>query len=248
MEGAGCDEMAKFFIAGCFADNIVMDRDRDTIEKKEGGPAYFIKNVFDELGDEYELAKSKRGIIEIHIEDGKEKGRFPLACKVTHTPITSKVVLAYAVSNEVCIDKLKGDFNEIYVDSRGFVRDPDNFGGKKDWCVKNVEKVKVLKTTPLEMQYVPENLLSHIRKNGVLVVFKDEGKISVTEGGNEHEYLLETPSTCASIGARETFFAAFSSEYSKNRDPKKAMDFAVGHCKKFMEKDEEEQGEEKSPE
>ncbi|MCP4647940.1 MAG: hypothetical protein GY852_09460, partial [bacterium] len=39
--GAGCDEMAKFFIAGCFADNIVMDRDNDTIEKKEGGPAYF---------------------------------------------------------------------------------------------------------------------------------------------------------------------------------------------------------------
>ena|GEM_PF-1153922 len=241
--------MAKFFIAGCFADNLVMDRDNNTIEKKEGGPAHFIKNVFDELGEDYELAKSKRGIVEIHIENGEEKGRFPLACKITHAPITSNVVLAYAVSNEICIDKLKGDFSEIYVDSRGFVRDPDNFGGKKDWCVKNVEKVKVLKTTPLEMQYIPENLLSHIKKNGVLVVFKGEEKISVTESGNEHEYLLEDPATCASIGARETFFAAFSSEYSKSRDSKKAMDFAVGHCKKFLEKDDEkEQEEEKPPE
>ncbi len=239
--------MAKFFIAGCFADNLIMDKDDNTIEKKDGGPAYFIKNVFDEIGEDYELAKSKKGIIEIHIENMEETGRFPLACKMTHTPITSNVVLAYAVSNEVCIDKLKGDFSEIYVDSRGFVRDPKTFGGKKNWCVKNVEKIKVLKTTPLEMQYVPENLLSHIKKNGVLVVIKGEGKISVTEGGNEHEYFLEDPSACASIGARETFFAAFASEYSKNRDPKKAMDFAVGHCKKFMKKDDEDKQEEEKP-
>ena len=53
--------MAKFFVAGCFADNLVVDKDRDIIEKKEGGPAYFIKKVFDELGEDYELAKSKKG-------------------------------------------------------------------------------------------------------------------------------------------------------------------------------------------
>ncbi|MBD3397928.1 hypothetical protein GF412_02120 [Candidatus Micrarchaeota archaeon] len=243
--------MAKFFVAGCFADHIVIDRDKDSIEKREGGPAYFIKNALEELGEEYELAKSKRGIVEIHIEGGREKGRFPLACKITHAPVKSDVVLAYSVSNELCLDKLKGDFSEIYVDSRGFVCDPENFGGKKNWCLKNFEKVRVLKTTPLEMQYVPEGLLSHVRKNGVLVVFKEDGKISAVEGGNEYEYFLEDPSACESIGARETFFAAFSSEYHKTRDCGKAMEFAVDYCRGFLkkksEKQEKEAGEESSP-
>lgn len=240
--------MAKFFVAGCFADNIVINRDNDSIEKKEGGPAHFIKNTLEELGDEYELAKSKRGIIEIHIEEGKEKGRFPLACKMTHAPVKSDVVLAYPVSNEVCLDKLKGDFSEIYVDSRGFVRDPENFGGKRNWSLKNFEKVKVLKTTTLEMQYLPENLLSHVKKNGVLVVFKGDGKISALEGGNEYEYFLEEPAVCNAIGARETFFAAFSSEYHKTRDSGKAMEFAVDYCRKFLKRNAEKEGEEKPPE
>lgn len=244
--------MAKFFVAGCFADNIVMDRDNDSIEKTEGGPAYFIKNAFDELGEEYELAKSKRGIIEIHIEGGKEKGRFPLACKMTHAPIKSDVVLAYPVSGEVALDKLKGDFSEIYVDSRGFVRDPENFGGKRNWSPKNFEKVKLLKTTPLEMQYLPEGLISHVKKNGVLVVFKGDGKISALESGKEHEYFLEEPAVCNAIGARETFFAAFSSEYHKTRDSGKALEFAVEHCRNFLKKTsgtpEEQEGKESSPE
>jgi hypothetical protein len=240
--------MARFFIAGCFADNIVINRDTESIEKMEGGPAHFIKNTLEELGEEYELAKSKRGIIEIHIEGGREKGRFPLACKITHAPIQSDVVLAYPVSNEICMDKLKGNFSEIYVDSRGFVRDPENFGGKKNWCLKNVEKVKVLKTTTLEMQYLPENLLSHVKKNGVLVIFREDGSISALESGNEYEYFLEDPAVCNAIGARETFFAAFSSEYHKTKDSRKAMEFSVDYCRKFLKENTEKKKGETSPE
>ena len=230
--------MCKFYIAGCFADNIIINRDKDEIEMREGGPAHYIKNAFDELGEEYEIAKGKKGIMEIHIQNGEEAGRFPLACRMPNSPISSEIVLAYPILGEVSLDRLKGEFKHIYADSRGFVRDPENFGGKRNWVVKNVERVKVLKTTPVEMKYVPENLLSHVRKNGVLLVYKG-GKVSVTENGNEVEYAAEKCEASESIGCRETFFAAFSSEYSKSNDAKKAVEFAIEYIKKFRTKKKE---------
>ena len=232
-------DMCRFYIAGCFADNIIIDRDRDEIEMREGGPAHYIKKVFDEFGEEYEVAKSKKGIMEIHIQGGEEAGRFPLACKMPNSPISSEIVLAYPILGEVCLDRLKGDFKQIYADSRGFVRDPEKFGGKRNWIVKNVEKVKVLKTTHVEIEYVPENLLSHIKKNGVLVVYKENGNVGVTEKGEEQEYSMEKCSASDSIGCRETFFAAFSHEYAKGGDAKKAAEFAVEYIKKFRAKKEE---------
>ena len=234
--------MGKFYVAGCFADSIIVDRDQDRIEKKEGGPAYFIKNVLEDLGEGYSLAKAKKGIIEVHIQGGKEVGRFPRTSSIsTSTPITSPIVLAYSISDEVCLDKLKGDFEEIYADSRGFVRDPENFGKKREWKLNSFEKIKVLKTTPLEMEYLPGPLLSHIRRNGVLVVMKDEGKVEIVEKGKPREYSLGDFPASEAFGMREVFFAAFSSEYSRSRDAGKAAEFAIGYSLKYISGNDEDE-------
>ncbi len=238
------DQMEKFYVAGCFADSIIVDRDQDRIEKKEGGPAYFIKNVLEDLGEGYSLAKAKKGIIEVHIQGGKEVGRFPRTSSIsTSTPITSPIILAYSISGEICLDRLKGNFEEIYADSRGFVRDPENFGKKREWKLNSFEKIKVLKTTPAEMEYLPAPLLSHIRKNGVLVVMKDEGKVEVVEQGETKEYSLGDFPASESFGMREVFFAAFSSEYSRSRNAGKAAEFAIEYSLKYLAgKDENEEG------
>ena len=225
--------MAKFYIAGCFADNIIVNNDTDTLEKQEGGPAHFIKNTLDLLGDEYEVAKGKRGIVEIHVKDGKEIGRFPRACKITPTPITSSIVLAYSVSNELCLANLKGEYEEIYMDAKGFVRDPEKFGARRNCSVKNVEKVKVLKTTRSGIEYLPENLLSHVQEKGILLVTEPK-LLTVIEGGTETKFEVNEISAPASIGMEETFFAAFSSEYSKTKDAKKAVEFAIAHARNFI--------------
>ena len=226
-------DMAKFYIAGCFADNIIVDKDANKIEKQVGGPAHFIKNVLDQLGEEYEVAKGKRGIVEIHVQNGKEIGRFPRACKVSYTPITSQIVLAYAVSNELCLDSLKGKYEEIYMDAKGFVRNPEKFGERRECWIKNVEKVMVLKTTRSGIEYLPKNLLSHIFEKGVLIITEPK-LVTIVEGGAETKIEVDEVSAPASIGTEETFFAAFSSEYSKKKDAKKAAEFAIAHTRNFI--------------
>jgi hypothetical protein len=226
--------MARFYVAGCFTDNIIVGKDRNVIEKKRGGPAQFITDVLTELGDEYDVAKGKRGICEIHVKNGEELGRVVSSNKVSLSKVSADVVLASSISGEIPLDKMKGDFGEVYVDAQGFVRDPDNFGGRRKWELAEVGKVKVLKTKSREMEYIPENLVSHIRKNGVLILKKEDGGYTLIENGQESEYRISNGPLPYTLGLRDTLFAAFSSEYAKNRDAKKAMEFAVHYARKYI--------------
>jgi len=226
--------MAKFYIAGCFADNIIVDKDADKIEKEDGGPAHFITAALDKLEEEYEVAKGKKGIVEIHVQNGKEIGRFPLACKLSHAPITSEIVLAYAISNELCLDNLKGDYKEIYMDARGFIRDPEKFGERKECWIKNVDRVKVLKTTRSGIDYLPENLLAHVRDNGVLLITEPK-LVTILEKGSETKIEVNAISAREAIGLEETFFAAFSAHYSKTKDAKASVESAIAHARDFID-------------
>ncbi len=226
--------MAKFYIAGCFADNIIVDKDADKIEKEDGGPAHFITTALDKLEEEYEVAKGKRGIVEIHVQNGKETGRFPLACKLSHAPITSEIVLAYAISNELSLDNLKGGYKEIYMDGKGFVRDPENFGERRECGIKNVDRVKVLKTTRCGMEFLPENLLAHVREKGVLIITEPK-LVTILEKGSETKIEVNAIGARDAIGLEETFFAAFSSHYSKTKDAKTSVESAIVHARDFMD-------------
>lgn len=226
--------MAKFYVAGCFTDDIVVNADRNTIEKRNGGPALYLKKALEKMGETPDVAEGKKGIVEIHFKDGEEIGRVSSACRVNLAPIASSIVLVSAIGNEVNLDKLKGDFREIHVDAKGFVRDPEHFGGRRNWALKNVEKVKVLKTTQLDMQYLPENLVSHLRKNGVMLVAKTGGKFTLIDRGAETDYELGYVPTSDTVGSGATLLASFSAEYSRGKDAKKAMEGAVKAVKEFL--------------
>lgn len=226
--------MAKFYVAGCFTDDIVVDRDRNSIEKRAGGPAHYVKQVFDKVGEDYEVAEGKKGIVEIHFEKGEELGRVPAACKISSAPITSSIVLVSSIANEINVDKLKGSFSEIYVDARGFVRDPEHFGGKRKWDVKAVDKIKVLKTSQLDMQYLPEKLVSHLRKSGIIIIGKSGGRYTLIDRGVESEYELGEVNVPLKVGAGTTMLAAFATAYSQKKDAKKAMEFAISHMREFL--------------
>lgn len=226
--------MTKFYVAGCFADSIVVNRDKNTIEKQSGGPAHFMKKVLDDLEEDYEVAKGKKGVSELHIEGGEEVGRLVNACKVSSAPITSSIVLVSSIANEIQVDKLKGEFEQIHVNTEGFVHDSQNFGSKKNWSVDKVDKIRVVLTTQHEMQYLPENLLSHVRNNGIFIVCKSEGKVTLVDKGEETDFDCggHPPAEC--LGVRDVFLTAFSSEYFKSSDAKKAMGFAIEYSKGFL--------------
>ncbi|MBN2122506.1 hypothetical protein JW721_05650 [Candidatus Micrarchaeota archaeon] len=91
--------MGRFYVAGCFADEIIVEKDRNTIQKKEGGPAGFITRVLGELGEDYEVASGKRAICEIHVCREGEIGRVSEQARISPSPISAQVVLASSRAN-----------------------------------------------------------------------------------------------------------------------------------------------------
>jgi hypothetical protein len=227
-------DMGRFYIAGCFADELIVEREKNRIEKRAGGPAHFISGVLGELGDEFEVAPGKRAICEIHVGREGEIGRVSEHVKMSPSPISAQVVLASPIEGEMDLDGIKGDFSEIYADAQGFVRAPGEFGGKRKWELKNFEKVKVLKASSSELNYIPPELLSHVRGNGVLILSKDNGELTLSEKGVETKYRISDGPISYKPGLRDAFFAAFSSEYAKTRDARRAMEFAVHYARKFV--------------
>lgn len=231
--------MGRFYVAGSFADEIIVERDKNLIEKRPGGPAHFISGVLGELGEDYEVASGKKGICEIHLGKEGEIGRVSDYAKVALSNISAQVVIASSSGGELELDSLKGDFSEIYVNAKGFVHDPENFGGKRKWELKNVEKVAVLHASASELDYVPGELLSHLKSNGVIIVSRKDGSVLLSDRGTETEYRVSGFPLSCRRGLREALFAAFSCEYAKIRDAKRAMEFAVEYSKEFLARGQE---------
>lgn len=226
--------MGRFYVAGSFADEIVVEKDKNTIGKYAGGPAGFISAVLGELGEEYEVASGKRAICEIHVCSKGEIGRVSEHTRVSPSSISAQIVLASSIEGELELDKLKGDFSEIYVDAQGFVRTPGKFGDKSKWKMRKVEKVKVLKASASELDYIPGKLLSHVRANGVLILSNEDGSFLLFDKGMGSEYRISEGPLSYKRGMRDSLFAAFSCEYAKTKDAKKAMEFAVHYARKFV--------------
>ncbi len=226
--------MGRFYVAGCFADEIIVEKDRNTIHKRAGGPAGFITRVLGELGEDYETASGKKAICEIHVCSKGEIGRVSERARLSPPTISAQIVLASSIEGEVELDKFRGDYSEIYADAQGFVRIPGNFGGKREWKLRKVEKVRVLKASVSELDYIPEKLLSHIRINGVLILSREDGSFLLIEKGAETGYRISDGPISYKPGLRDALFAAFSSEYAKSKDAKKAMEFAVHYARKFI--------------
>ena len=224
----------KFAVLSSFADDIILNNDTMTLEKREGGPALFIKKTLDDLGEEYDIARSKKGIVEILIEGGVEKGRIVNPGKVYHPRINANTVLVSTLLDEVNLERITGEYDHIYVDVQGFVRDPTQFGCKKDWNIKRFKKIKMLKTTDYEMKHIPPALLEQVKQNGILIVTRGGGDVTVYDHGKEHTFKVDELHVGDTIGAGDTLFAAFSSKYAETGDVNKAMEFGLEHTKKFL--------------
>ena len=227
-------EKKKFVVLSNFADDIILNNDASTLEKRDGGPALFIKNTLDKLEDDYELARSKKGIVEIIIEGGVEKGRIVTPGKVYHPKINANTVLVSTLLNEVNLERINGDFEHIFIDVQGFVRDPTKFGAKKQWNIKRMKKIKLLKTTEYEMQFIPPALLEQVKNEGILMVTRGEGKVTLYDHGKMHEFDVDVVKVKDTVGAGDTMFASFSSKYIATGSATEAMKFALEQTRNFL--------------
>lgn len=207
---------------------------------RKGGPAFFIRKAFDDLGIEYRLAKSSPAKVEIKITKNKEIGRI---LKPDEIEIPRKIVEPYVLVSTIGPNALNLDFlaeynGSVFLDIQGFVRQEEGtkFGGKKIWKEADafVKNVLVFKGTSEEISFLPKNALEEA-KSKILIETKSKKGVTAWEKGEKIELrpekIIKTENT---IGAGDTFMSAFVYKFIDSGDVKDSLLFALDYTTCFL--------------
>jgi len=118
-------------------------------EIKKGGPARFIKFVFDKNFVEYELISAeKEAVVEIKKFQGEERGKINQSYNIPLREISKNCnILISTILKDVDLDKIPKVEGLSAIDIQGFVRDDKSFGNKLKFDFKNYSKFDIVKGT-----------------------------------------------------------------------------------------------------
>ncbi len=221
------------------ARDTLVDEAGNILKVKEGGPALFLRSVFDAQKIPYDCYLPALMEVEILITPREEKGRIKnpvtLFLMEGHT-ITTPALVVSTILDEVALGSLANYNGKLFLDVQGYVRDGREFGRKKQWnpSAEVTQSIFCLKATKEELKYVPPHIVRAQQKK-MLLVTKGVKGADLTVDGKRYSVV---PSTVVkgshAIGAGDTFFGAFIAEYLVTKDPKKSLIMAQSWVEKFL--------------
>ena len=212
---------------------------KDVIRTQLGGPALYLKNVFDTEGISFDAPEFPEMEVEILIKPDGEYGKVTNEVKpqasqfnLMTTPylVISSILDEFDLSN---IDSYKG---KVFLDAQGYVRDGQNFGGKKMWVPSTniAESIFCLKGTEEELMYLPTEFVES-QKQKILIETRGAMGCRLFVFGKEYELLpkqvIQTQNT---IGAGDTFFAYFIANSIKGIEPADSAFQAMASTSNFL--------------
>lgn len=208
---------------------------------RKGGPALFIKKVFDSLGINYQIAKYKPAEIEIRVTTKGEEGRILESGRIflPHKVETSNLLISTVAPSNLDLNFLRYYWGDVFLDLQGFVRDENNpnLGAKIIWQDEHsiIDRISVLKINSKEVCCMPENLLSKARNNSVVLETKGkEGLVLWGKGKKNFIPPSKVIETNESIGAGDTFFAAFVAQFIKSGNTLESVYFGLRIVENFL--------------
>ena len=212
------------------------------IAKQEGGPFLFITRVFNDNKINYEILNNPHYTIEIKITKKGEIGRVVekiIPIQIDYKKILQKNLVISSVMNEFSLKNIDQYNGNIFLDIQGYVRDKNKFGKKKIFKPdKNIQNsFFCIKTNKKETPYLPKSFIK-IQKKKLLIISK--GKDGCTLYIKNKKYELQTPENKRinlkeTIGAGDTLFANFISQYILNPDPIKNIKYAMEKAVTFLQ-------------
>lgn len=221
-------------IISSFAKDILI-KGKDRITKK-GGPAKFIKQVFELNKKNFSLITPKKEfIVEIKIKNNQEFGKIIKSYKVKNNKIPENSnILISTIIDEFDLANLEKTKGIIGLDLQGYVRDGKNFGRKKyfDDFKKFYRKIDILKVTLEESRYINPKIL---KKIPLVIITNGQKPGKILEKGIKIEQIYPSKIiTDETLGAGDTFFSSFFISFCEDKDIKKAKDFALDSVNKFL--------------
>lgn len=204
--------------------------------EKKGGPAKFIKDIFDNNNISYNLITPlKETIVEIKILESDEISRVIKKQEIKSVKINkdSNIIIS-TILDEFNLKNLPEVDGIIALDIQGFVRSPKGFGAKRKFTKfeKYYDKIKILKGTKKELEYVNLDILQKIP---IVIITNGNKEGHIMKKGKIIEKIKsEKINTKDTVGAGDTFLSAFLVEYLKSNNVKKSKDFAKKYVINFL--------------
>jgi len=205
---------------------------------REGGPAFYLKRVFRKEKISFTAPFPPYIEVEIHLTEKGEVGRVenrPSPIQVNFGKITTPFLVISTILDDFGLEGISAYQGKIFLDVQGYVRDGNHFSGKKKWRPPQefVNSCFCLKGTSEEMSYLPD--IFEEQKQKLLILTKGENGCEFFYEGVAYSIaphsIVKTPHA---IGAGDTLFGYFISQFLKTKNPLLSIHYAMSQTVKFL--------------
>lgn len=221
------------------ATDILVDISGNILSRQAGGPFYYITQVLEQKNLPFESRDFPALEVEVLVTPDTELGRVkehPLPNEIPALFKDAEIMVISTILNEINLSNLKDYKGKVFLDVQGYVRDGQDFGKKKYWDVDKslFDTFFCLKGTEEELSFIPNNLLK-FQKQKVLIVTKGKEGGEVYLQGSKQTFqpaLVAHPKN--TLGAGDTFFAHFVSDYIKSSEISASIASATSNTTNFL--------------
>lgn len=229
----------KITIFSTFAEDKLINESGFVIRKQKGGPAFYLEQAFKKEKTSFILKSGSLMKTEILVKKNEEFGKVPNKPKpstVKFSAIKTPCLVVSTILDEFDLKNLSDFKGKVFLDIQGYVRDGNNFGKKKKWCLgqETRESIFCLKGTKRELRNVSANFLKQQKKKVLLVTNGKRGCEVFVFG---KRYMVRPKRVVRSnntIGAGDTFFANFISQFVQNKKALASVKYAVDKTSEFL--------------
>lgn len=207
------------------------------LHKRHGGPAHWIRQALKELRMPFLVISGHRpALVDIHLGIDGEQGDFRRVDPIRlRAPRTAKAFIISTIENEFPIEQLRLLHGVIAVDLQGYVRNARMSGTLLRIPSSLARRIAIAKVTASECAYLGQALIASQKKRTLIVTYGGAG-FEIFHKGRRHNFTHSRTLSSDTIGAGDTFLAAFVVEWLRTKNVSKAALIAQGIVRHFLER------------
>ncbi|MBD3208565.1 MAG: hypothetical protein GF370_03875 [Candidatus Nealsonbacteria bacterium] len=232
-------EDKRLTIISTFARDKLLNAKGEILSEQKGGPALYISKALQQEGSIFDMINGNEMEVEILVIEDGEYGRIrtePRKKNIDYSSIKNPYLLISSLLDEYNLEGIKDYRGMVFLDVQGYVRNGKDFGKKKYWKAPEEIRSSVfcLKGTQEEISYLPTDFISS-QKQKIMIVTKGKKGCELYYGGQKKIFkpfrIVETTET---IGAGDTFFAYFVSQFIETGDLVVSLEYSIEKTSIFL--------------
>lgn len=227
----------KLGLIAAFATDTFFDEKGNLLRKENGGPAYFISNVFNRNKFPFSIVASSQMTVDIILTDEGEFGKVnPIpTILIDFSKIKMPNVLVSPILDEFTLEKSEKYDGKLFLDIQGFIRNAGSME-KKTWNPSKElgNSIFCLKVADYELPFINSDFINKQKQKILLETAGAKGATIYAFGKKHFTEAKKMNGLKDTIGAGDTFLASFVVKFIETENPEKSAEFASEKTAEFL--------------